>query len=144
MRGTFDADCTRVGDYLLGARGVLFVASLQPLARPLCVLTNTLVHVLRATGTAGVGLDLYGGMREPRLRDVLARWPAQMLAGGAGRGHGVPDDPGGSRWSVLLPPTPVPLMGSDILQDADRRRFVVQLAERTELGWRLEARLAGV
>ena len=144
LRGTFDADCTKVGDYLVGSRGTLFVASLQPLARPLCVLTNAVLRVMRAAGPGEVGLNSYGGIRDVQLREVLSCWPAQALASGPGRSDKVPDNTGGSRWSMLLPLTPVPLMASDILQDAEKRRFVVQVAERTELGWRLDVRLAGV
>ena len=33
LRGTFDADFTQVGDYLVGPRGVLFIVALPPLLR---------------------------------------------------------------------------------------------------------------
>lgn len=143
VRGTFDADCTQVGDYMRGPRGVLFIAMLPALQRPLCVLTNVVVDVLRPGGPEGPGLNGYGGVREPRLRTVLAGWPAQVLGGAAGAGA-LPDDGGLSGWSVLLPPTPAPVLGSDLLQDDQGRRFLVRTAECSELGWRLVVRQMGV
>lgn len=144
LRGTFDADCTRVGDYMVGPRGVLFIASLQPLAHPLCVLTNAVLHVLRPQGPGVQGLTSYGGVREPELATILAGWPGQVLGTAAASGGELPDDAGPSRWSVLLPPTPVPLRDSDLLRDeTTNRRFLVVLAERSELGWRLDARSLG-
>ena len=143
LRGTFDADCVAVGDYLVGERGVLFVAGLPALARPLCVLTTTVVDVVRPSGAGLPGLNGYGGVEE-RLRAVLSGWPAQMLDGSAGVRGALPADGGLPGWSVLLPVTPVPIHASDILRDEGGRRFVVRVAERSELGWRLVVREAGV
>ena len=144
LRGTFDTYATQVGDYLVGPRGILFIAAMPPRLRPLCVLTNAAVDVLRPAGPDLPGLNGYGGVREPRLRTVLAGWPAEMTNGGE-PGHGrLPDNEGGARWSVLLPPTPAPLMGGDLLRDADGTRFVVRVAELSEFGWRLSARRAGI
>jgi hypothetical protein len=120
LRGIFDVVCTQVGDYLRGPRGVLFIAMLPPLQRPLCVLTNGVLDVLRPVGPQSPGLNGYGGVQEPRLQAVL------------------------SGWSVLLPHTPEPILGSDLLRDEAGRRFVVRTAELSELGWRLMVRQAGV
>jgi len=144
LRGMFDADCTKVGDYLVGPRGVLFIVALPSMARPLCVLTTTTVSVLRAIGGEMPGLNGYGGVREPRLQTVLAGWPAELLGGTAGGREAVPDDPGGSRWTVLLPLTPRPIQASDLLQDATGQRYIVRVAEGSELGWRLSVRRGGV
>lgn len=144
LRGTFDGDCTQAGDYLVGPRGVLFIAGLLPLARPLCVLTNAVVDVLRACGPGFVGLNGYGGVQDGELRLVMAGWPAQVLDGAAGARGALPGDGGMPGWSVLLPPTPAPILGSDLLQDGAGRRFVVRTAERSELGWRLGVREQGV
>ena len=144
LRGTFDGDCTQVGDYLVGPRGVLFIAGLPPLARPLCVLTNAVIDVLRALGPGAPGLNGYGGVQEDRLRTVLSSWPAQVLDGSGGTRGALPEDGGMSGWSVLLPPTPAPIQGSDLLRDAEGRRFLVRTAERSDLGWRLVVREAGV
>ena len=144
VRGTFDADETRVGDYLVGPRGVLFIVALPSLLRPLCVVTNAVVNVLRPAGAELAGLNGYGGVRDPRLRTVLVRWPAEVLGGGEGTDGAVPGDVGHTRWSILLPPTPVVIQGSDIIQDGDGHRYVVRSAERSEYGWRLVVRRAGV
>ena len=144
LRGTFDADCTGVGDYLQGARGLLFIAMLPPLQRPLCVPTNDVVDVLRPLGPEGPGLNGYGGVREARLPTVLAGWPALVLSAGAGPGGAVPDDGGQGGWSMLLPVTPVAIRGSDLSRNRQGRRFVVRSAELTDLGWRLSVRQTGV
>lgn len=144
LRGMFDVDCTRVGDYLVGPRGVLFIASAPSLARPLCVLTTAVLTVLRAEGPEVPGLNGYGGVREPRLRVVLSGWPAEVSSGSDGAKGSVPGDGGLPGWRVLLPLTPVPIQGSDVLQDAAGERFVVRTAELSELGWRLSVRRAGV
>ena len=143
-RGTFDSACTRVGDYLQGARGVLFLAALPPLLRPLCVLTNAVVDVLRPTGAGSVGLNDYGGVSEAGLQEVLVAWPAQVLAEAGARPGGLPADGGQPGWAVLLPPTPVAIHGSDILRDGAGRRYLVRTAELSEFGWRLAVRQAGV
>ena len=144
LRGMFDGDCTQVGDYLAGPRGVLFIVALPPLARPLCVLTTGVVSVLRPGGALNPGLNEYGGVQEPRLREILATWPAEILGGGEGARGSLPDDGGLPRWTVLLPPTPVAIVESDLLQDGTGARFVVRTAERSELGWRLLVRRIGV
>lgn len=144
LRGLFDADCTRVGDYLVGPRGVLFIVAAPALLRPLCVLANAVVSVLRPAGAEAPGLNGYGGVREARLRTVLAFWPAEMLASGDGASGAVPDDGGHSRWSVVLPGSAPAVQASDVVQDGDGRRFTVRTAERSELGWRLSVRRAGV
>ena len=146
LRGTFDGDCTAVGDYLLGPRGILFIAMLPPLQRPLCVLANDVVDVLRPVGPQNPGLNGYGGVREPRLRTVLEQWPALVLSGGTGGGSGggIPDDGGQGGWTMVLPVTPAPIHGSDLVRDRVGRRFLVRSAELTDAGWRLSVRLTGV
>ena len=144
LRGTFDADWTRVGDYMRGPRGVLFIALLPPLQRPLCVLTNGLFDVLRAAGPGVPGLNAYGGVQEPGLVPVLRGWPGSILSGGGDKPGALPVDGGQSGWSVLLPPTPALILGSDLLRERDGRRFIVRSAERSDLGWRLSVRAVGV
>ena len=143
-RGTFDVDCTEVGDYLRGPRGVSFIAMLPPLQRPLCVMTNAVVDVLRAAGPVVPGLNGYGGVQEGRLRAVLRGWPASLLSGGGDAPGGLPDDGGLSGWSLLLPGTPAAIEGSDLVRDEAGRRYLVRSAERSELGWRLSVRAVGV
>jgi len=144
LRGTFDSDSTRVGDYLRGPRGVIFIAMLPPLQRPLCVMANDTVDVLRPEGPDLAGLNGYGGVREPRLRSVLRGWPASLLSSGGDKPGTLPDDGGLGGWSVLMPPTPAEISGSDLIRNRNGRRFIVRSAERSDLGWRLNVREAGV
>jgi hypothetical protein len=145
LRATFDSVAVQVGDYMRGPRGILFVAALPLMLRPLCVLTTAVLDLLRPAGAGAAGLSAYGGVTEDVLAPVLSGWPAQMLSEGAvGRGA-LPTDGGQVSWSVLLPPTPAAIEGSDLVQDAmTGRRYVVRSAEPSELGWRLLVRQTGV
>lgn len=140
LRATFDSIAVHVGDYLQGPRGVLFVAALPLMLSPLCVLTNITVDVLRAGAPSLAGLNAYGGVIEDVLVSVLAGWPAQFFTEGSGRPGVLPADGGQTRGSVVLPPTPVPIAISDVLQDGNGRRHVVRAAEESEMGWRLVVR----
>ena len=142
QRGLFDTAYVRVGDYLAGPRGVLFVAAVPALARPLCVLTNATVDVWRPSGPAWPGLNEYGGAGPAEA--VLTSWPAQVMTGGGGRPGELPGDAELAGFVVLLPVSvPVSLRGSDVVSDERGRRFVVGAAEETEMGWALRVRLVG-
>lgn len=143
LRGIFDGAYLQVGDLLRGARGVLFVALLPPLDRPLCVLTNALVRASREAGPAEVGLAEYGGVVASRMRPVLSGWPGQLLPGGGGRPGGLPGDGGLAEFSLLLPLGAPALRGSDVVTDDTGRRFTVGVAALSELGWRVSMRQAG-
>lgn len=141
LRGTFDAAYLRVGDLLQGPRGVLFVVMLPPLNRPLCVLANAVVGLVRPSGPGLSGLGGYGGADAPEL--VMDGWPAQMLAAGGGRGFGLPEDGGLSGFHVLLPLGAPAARTGDQLRDGAGRGFVVGGVELSEMGWRLHARQVG-
>ncbi len=144
LRGTFDSAYVAVGDYLVGPRGTLFVALLPPLHRPLCVLTNAVLDLVRPGGAIEPGLNPYGGVGPGGFMPLLQGWPAQVLVGGAGRPGSLPGDGALSEHAVLLPPTPASIQGGDVLRDQAGRRFVVNAAELSEPGWRISARLVGV
>ncbi len=143
QRGTFDSAYLQVGDLLRGARGVFFVALLPALNRPLCVLTNAVVHASRPLGPGDIGLSGYGGVQTARLGAVLSGWPAQLLPGGGGRPGGMPGDGGLGEFGLLLPLGAPALRGSDVVVDEIGRRFVVGAVALTELGWRLSLRQVG-
>jgi hypothetical protein len=139
FRATFDGIAIKVGDYLRGPRGTLFVAALPPRERAVCVLTNTVVDVLRPSGPNNAGLNGYGGVIEEALEVVLSGWPAQMsVTGSAGRGA-LPADGGRSSLSFLLPATPAAIQESDLIQDDAERRYVVTTCETSEMGVHLAA-----
>lgn len=140
LRATFDSIAVHVGDYLRGPRGVLFVAALPPLLFPLCMLTNVTMDVLRAGAPSVAGLNAYGGVVEDVFEMVLAGWPGQIIAEGSGKQGALPADGGQTGWSVVLPPTPVPIAASDVLQDGTGRRYLVRAVEESEMGWRLSVR----
>lgn len=135
IQASFDAVASHVGDYLRGPRGVLFVAALPALRQPVCVLTNSSVDVLRAGGAMAPGLNSYGGVVEPTLAVVLGDWPVQFASVGNSRSGALPVDGGQTSWSVAMPPTPVPLQASDLLQDSAGRRFLIKTVELTDMGW---------
>ena len=141
LRGTFDAAYLRVGDLLRGPRGVLFIALLPSLNRPLCVLANATVSVVRPVGPGVAGLGGYGGADAPD--PVMSGWPAQVLAGGGGRGFGLPADGALAGFHVLLPLGAPAARTGDLLGDDAGRSYVVGGVELSDLGWRLHARQVG-
>lgn len=143
LRATFDAVNVAVGDYLRGGRGVLFVAALPLMLRPLVVLTTAVLDVLRPGAAPMSGLNPYGGLNEASVQPVLLGWPGQMVVESPSRNGTLPGDGGLADFSVLLPRTPVLIEGADLLQDEKGRRYVVRAAEATEMGWRLLVRQAG-
>ncbi len=137
FKATFDGVAVRVGDYLRGPRGVLFVLALPPFERPLCILTNTALDVLRSNRSATAGLGGYGGISEETLDMILEDWPVHMRSVGSAKAGALPADGGQTAATIMLPRTPVPIRTSDILQDGQGRRFVVRSVEESERGWRL-------
>ncbi len=140
LRAMFDSISTRVGDYLSGPGGVLFVAATPERERPVCVLTSISVDVYRARGPVLAGLNGYGGATDNSLEIVLKGWPVQVSVAGSGRRGALPADRVESSLSILFPATPVPIQAADIIQDAQARRFVVLSAEMSKMGWHLTAR----
>ncbi len=142
LRGTFDTAYSAPGDYLVGPRGVLFVAMQPALKSPLCVLTNTVVDVLRPAGASSLGLNPYAGVGLDGFEAVRTGWPASLLASGGGRGGSLPGDGAGGTHVLLLPPGPV-VRTSDVVMDAGRRRYVTGSVEHSEFGWRVMVRMVG-
>ncbi len=140
LRATFDSISTRVGDYLCGPAGTLFVAAVPERQQPVCVLTTDVVDVYRTRGPTLAGLNGYGGVTEGALEAVLTKWSVQVSVVGAGKRGALPADRAQSELSILFPPTPVPILAADIVEDDCGHRFVVLSAEGTTMGWRLIVR----
>ncbi len=149
-QGIFDAGYAQPGDYLVGADGVFFVASMPRLGPVLCVKTNRTVTLARPSAPAMAGLTRYGGVLPTQTTPLMTAWPASVLNrqrdGGRGALPGdAPGLPGGAGgWEVLMPGTPgVLLRPGDLVSDDLGRTAVLSGTELTALGWRLFARQAG-
>ncbi len=144
LRGAFDSAYVAVGDYFVGPRGTLFTAMLPSLARPICVLTNAIVDVLRPVGPSVAGLSPYGGVgASDALMLLLQGWPVQLLASAKGRVGELPGDGVLAGFGIVLPVVPLGLRVGDVIVDQTGRRFVAGAVDQSELGWMITARLVG-
>jgi hypothetical protein len=154
--GVFDSAYTRPGNYLAECDGtrVWFIARQPPLLPVVCVLTNRVVSFARPAAPMLPGVNSYGGVIRVNLVPLLTNWPASVLADGGGEHQPaeLPSDvrPGG--YNVLLP-KPVPVVAGndahqivlrtdDLMTDELGQTYVVSSAELSELGWRLQVKLA--
>jgi hypothetical protein len=141
--GDFDARLTQAGDYLVRQTDstTYFIAAQQPLLPLVCVECPRSLFVSRQPTAATQGVSGYSGLAA--LDDVLGNvdtpWPASILLGGRREaGTGLPSGVSEAAWSILLPPSvPITILASDILTDDLGRRFAVQAAESSDLGWRM-------
>ncbi|OVE45666.1 hypothetical protein [Chromobacterium violaceum] len=137
-----DGSQLRVGDYIVGIEGTLFVAALQQLLPIFMVDCNRTISVLRETRAAGVGQLPYGGDTTDIEQPLMTGWPASVLQGPKGEKNetALPGDVRTPWWVILFPAWPgVVLRTSDIITDDLGRRYIVSSAELTDLGWRLTA-----
>lgn len=149
-QGIFDAGYTQPGDYLVGADGVFFIASMPRLGPLLCVRTNRTLTLERPNPPSVAGLSRYGGVTPAQTTVLMSGWPASVLNRQRDSGRGAlpadaPGLPGGAGgWEVLMPGTPgVLLRPGDLVTDDLGRRAVLSGTELTALGWRMFARQAG-
>lgn len=139
----FDGRLTQPGDYLVrdSDSTTFFIAAQQPLLPIVCVECPRSLFVSRQSSGQSQGVSGYGGLTD--LTDALGNadtpWPASILMGG--RVQPSPGLPAGVReaaWSILLPSSvPITILASDIITDDLGRRFAVESAESTDLGWRM-------
>lgn len=141
-----DDATTQAGDYLINSTGTYFIAGKQFLLPVIAVECNRTVKISRGQAVSAVGALGYGGMTPSTQQDVLgapgALWPASVLFGGkqerdqSGLPAGVPL----AGWQILLPPSvPITIKASDIVTDDLGRRYAINGAELTDLGWRIKA-----
>ena len=140
--GVFDTAYTQPGDYLQSGNKIYFIAAQQDLLPSLCVLTNRVLSIARATSLQGVGAMGYGGITRDTLTPVLTDWPASVLAGGTGGSDDLPGEAGVAHWNTLRPPTPVRIRPADLIRDDTGASYVVISTELSSLGWRLLAKQA--
>lgn len=143
--GIFDASYTRAGDYLVLATGSYFVASQEPLLPILCVKTTRVISVVRPDVQTSTGANSYGGYTAGSSVVLMEGWPASVL--GENRSSAstadLPSDQAVPYWNVLLPAVDrVILSPGDLITDDLGRTAVIAGSEKTNLGWRLSARMA--
>lgn len=143
--GAFGRDATQAGDFLTGALGIFFLASLSiPSAPIMLVQCNDTVSVARMTSdfTPGANAGEDGDATETVF---AANWPCSLLQMGSGSkmsgsSFKLPSDAKVPGCAILLPPIPgVTIEQNDILTDQEGARWAVTMAEFTDLGWRLAA-----
>lgn len=140
----------QAGDYLVGNNGGInsntyFIAGKQFLLPVLAIECNRLLRITRENGVGAVGAVAYSGKLPSTETDVLgapgALWPASILQGG--RKEAAASLPAGVKnagWKILLPPSvPVVINAGDIVTDDLARRYAIDSAELTDLGWRINA-----
>lgn len=137
-------DATTVtGDYIIGNNEKYFIAGKQFLTPVLAVECNRTIKITRQVAETGIGAVSYSGSVPAKEVEILGTtgnfWPASILLGGKSqRGLGLPADTKEAGWRVLLPPSvPVTLQYADIIIDDLGRRYVIESAELTDLGWRI-------
>ena len=136
---------TQAGDYILNASGTYFIAGKQFLLPVIVVECNRLARVSRQAPVTSVGAVGYSGSQASQDVDVLgtigALWPASILL--RGRSQSVGSLPAGVKnagWKILFPPSALPQINAgDMVTDDMGRRFAIEAAELTDLGWRINA-----
>jgi hypothetical protein len=143
--GDFDGRITQPGDYLvrLTDGNIWFIAAEQPLLPLVCVDCPRKVFISRQNDAQGEGVAGYSGLTD--LTDVLGNvdtpWPSSILIGGRIQAStGLPAGVREAAWSILLPSSvPVVVKSGDIATDDLGRRFTIESAELSDLGWRMLA-----
>lgn len=138
-----DGRYAQPGDYLVRVPDgdTWFIADLQQNLPIVAIECNARISVQRQSVSTTCGELPYSGLQNPS--DILgnsdSRWPASILMGGRALGAiGLPADVKEGGWRILLPPSiPRPIQSGDLITDDLDRRFAVESAELTGLGWRL-------
>ncbi|NMM21839.1 MAG: hypothetical protein HHJ15_18120 [Rhodoferax sp.] len=144
-----DGRLTQAGDYLVhpsAPSDVKFIAAQQLLLPVVCIDCNRSVRVSRQATTTAVGTVGYSGTTgatEINILGGVGMWPASILFGGKQQvGLSLPAGAKQSGWRILLPPSvpaTVVIGASDIVTDDIGRRYLIDGAELTDLGWRINA-----
>jgi hypothetical protein len=130
----------RVGDYLAGPEGTVFIAAIEPPKPMLVVMTNAMVGLARPAAPVLAGLNPYGAVLPGTQSVLLSGFPASLLVGGVDDRTrvGLPDDTKVPGFTALLPAVPcVQPHVADILSDERGERFVITAVELVNGVWRL-------
>lgn len=135
-----DGRILHIGDYIHRNGRYWFVASMAHIRSIIAVRCDLILTLKRPQAPGLNGLNGYGADIRPLSTTVAAGWPASVQIAGHGRtDEPLPSDAGAGRRRILLPPMGVTVLHSDILEDEDTNRYTIMAAERTELGWRIDA-----
>lgn len=148
--GDFDGRLTKTGDYIVRIFDgqVFFIAQQQPILPIVCIDCGRSLKLMRPNLQGGVGAVGYGGATEDNMTDALGTsgslstyWPCSIVLGGRSQNiNALPLDVKQSGVRILLPPSvPISLRPSDIFTDDLGRRYSVEAAELSDLGWRINA-----
>jgi hypothetical protein len=143
--GVFDASYTRAGDYIVVGSSIFFIASQEPLLPVLCVRANRTITVTRANAQGTAAANTYGGYTSGASTILMEGWPASVLGDDrtSASAAALPISLGVPFWSVLVPSIAnVILSRGDLIVDDLGRMAVITGSELTELGWRINAKLA--
>jgi len=140
-----DGRLTQPGDYLvrISDGATWFVSAQQQLLPIVTIECNRSVRITRQLPVTEVGAVGYGGNAKPNEIDVLgnvgALWPASILQGGRKQaGVALPGGTAQAGWKMFLPPSvPITITAADILTDDLGRRYVIDGAELSDMGWRI-------
>lgn len=142
-----DPSSLRVGDYLNDPAhpfGPFFVALITPAMPPLAVNCNRVVSFLSpgpacpAPGVSGYG-GTVGAAGSSNETPLLTSWPASLLRRRVTTTQYLPQDAGQATFETLIPAYgAVALKQGVVMTDDLGARYVVQMAEKQDLGWRLE------
>jgi hypothetical protein len=130
----------RVGDYLVGPEGTVFVAGIEPPKPMLVVMTNTEISLSRPAAPILAGTNPYGAAMPATDEILLSGFPASLLVGGVvDRTHaGLPDDTKAPGFICLIPASAgVQPFVADSLTDTTGGRFLVNAVEQLNGAWRL-------
>jgi hypothetical protein len=139
----------QVGDYLVNGDEV-YIYALAPFLLPgQAIRCNRKVALLGQPAPASaVGAQPYGGVCVADSVAVLGAvdaagvlvtgWPCSILIGGrTEKGGSLPMSTKDAGWQVMLPRAlPVELSANSIFLDDLGRRYIIEAAELSELGWR--------
>lgn len=142
-------DLAQVGDYLV-AGDEIYIYALAPFLMPAqAIRCNRKVALLEPPAPAAtVGAQPYGGVCMGEAQAVLGTldaagalatgWPCSILIGGrTEKGGTLPMSTKDAGWQILLPRAlPAQPRASGIFLDDLGRRYIVEAAELSELGWR--------
>lgn len=145
-----DGRLTQAGDYLVHPSApfdVKFIAAQQLLLPVVCIECNRSVRISRQATATAIGAVGYSGTTAANETNILgaagAMWPASILLGGKQQaGLNLAAGAKQTGWRILLPPSvpaTVVIGASDIVTDDLGRRYLVDGAELTDLGWRINA-----